>query len=94
MKISREEVEHVAKLARLKFDDDEIEKFTKQMNEILVYMEKLNELDTSDVSPTFHAMEKENAFREDVVKNSLELDRVLENAPEDDGESFVVPKIF
>ncbi len=94
MKISRVEVEHVAKLARLKFDDDEIEKFTKQMNEILVYMEKLNELDTSDVSPTFHAMEKENAFREDVVKNSLELDRVLENAPEDDGESFVVPKIF
>ncbi|RLB02765.1 MAG: Asp-tRNA(Asn)/Glu-tRNA(Gln) amidotransferase subunit GatB [Deltaproteobacteria bacterium] len=94
MKISIEEVEHVARLARLKFGEDEIKTFTGQINEILVYMDKLNELNTSDVPPTFHAMEKENAFRNDEVKPSLELEKVLSNAPEDDGESFVVPKIF
>ncbi len=94
MKITREEVEHVARLARLKFGEEEVEMFTKQLNEILLYMEKLNELDTSEVPPTFHAMEKENAFRSDEVGSSLELKKVLDNAPEDNGESFVVPKIF
>ena len=94
MKISREEVKHVARLARLRFSDEEIETFTTQLNDILVYMDKLNELDTSDVPPTFHAMEKENAFRNDEVGVSLELKKVLSNAPLDDGESFVVPKIF
>ncbi len=94
MKISIKEVEHVAALARLKFSDEEIDMFTKQLNDILIYMEKLNELDTTDVPPTFHAMEKENAFRGDEIKPSLELEKVLSNAPEDDGESFVVPKVF
>lgn len=94
MKISRKEVEHVASLARLKFSDEEMEMFTRQINDILIYMDKLNELDTKDVPPTFHAMEKENAFRNDETRPSLEIEKVLSNAPADDGESFVVPKVF
>ena len=94
MKISREEVEHVAWLARLKFSEEETGRFTIQMNSILEYMEKLGELDTARVEPTFHAVTRSNVFREDLFKPSLPRDLTLSNAPDGSSGLFQVPKII
>ncbi|UCG11997.1 MAG: Asp-tRNA(Asn)/Glu-tRNA(Gln) amidotransferase subunit GatC [Deltaproteobacteria bacterium] len=94
MKITLEEVEYVADLARLEVSSEEKEQLTHQMNRILLYMEKLNELDTTDVVPTSHAIDLRNAFREDVVRESLHRVDSLENAPESNDEEFVVPRII
>ena len=94
MKITKEEVEHVALLARLKFNENEIERFTTQMNGILEYMEKLAELDTGQVEPTFHAVAQINVFREDQVQPSISRELSLSNAPDGDRGFFRVPKII
>ena len=94
MKISKEEVEHVALLARLKFSETEKERFTTQLNSILEYMDKLKELDTSRVEPTFHAVAQKNVFREDQVLPSSPQDLTLSNAPDGDRGFFRVPKII
>jgi len=94
MKITLEEVEHVARLARLEVSPAEKEELTRQMNRILQYMEKLNELDTAGVPPTSHVIDLRNAFREDLVEDSLPRDASLENAPESNGVEFVVPRII
>jgi aspartyl-tRNA(Asn)/glutamyl-tRNA(Gln) amidotransferase subunit C len=93
-KITRDEVLHVAKLARLEFNDREEERLTGQLNSILNYMDKLNELDTTGVAPMTHAIRLQNAFRRDEVHPSLERERALANAPAADGVSFVVPKVI
>ena len=93
-KITRDEVRHVAKLARLQLLEDEERLMTEQMNNILAYMDKLNQLDTSEVEPTTHAIQLQNVFREDRVEPSLGRDEALANAPQSDGASFVVPKVF
>lgn len=94
MKIDRAEVEHVARLARLKIDDADVEKLTDQLNNILSYMEKLNELDTSAIEPMAHALPLSNAFREDKVRPSFEPDDTLANAPEKDRTFFLVPRVI
>jgi aspartyl-tRNA(Asn)/glutamyl-tRNA(Gln) amidotransferase subunit C len=94
MKISREEVEYVAHLARIELGPEEAEKFTDQLGQILGYFEKLGELDTSEVEPTRHAIAITNAFREDEVKESYDSDTALKNAPDKDGSFFKVPKII
>ncbi|MFH0872813.1 MAG: Asp-tRNA(Asn)/Glu-tRNA(Gln) amidotransferase subunit GatC [bacterium] len=94
MKISREEVEHVANLARLRFDEGEMEKFTHQLNAILTYIDKLNELDTSGVEPTYHVLDVVNVFREDQVQPSLPKEIALGNAPERAEGFFKVPRII
>jgi aspartyl-tRNA(Asn)/glutamyl-tRNA(Gln) amidotransferase subunit C len=94
MKISKPEVEHVALLARLKFSEAEKERFTTQLNSILEYMDKLKELDTSPVEPTFHAVARRNVFREDRVLPSSPQDLTLNNAPDGDRGFFRVPKII
>lgn len=94
MKISREEVAHVAQLARLNLGDDQMERLTGQLNDILESMEKLNQLDTSGVPSTNHALELTGALREDEVKPSLEREKVLANAPDSNGEAFVVPRVI
>ena len=94
MKITREEVEHVALLARLKFSEDEIHRFTGQLNHILEYMDQLARLDTSSVDPTFHAVARANVFRTDHVQPSMDPSISLRNAPEGDGSFFRVPKII
>jgi len=94
MKITVDEVEHVAKLARLEVSPDERQRLTEQMNRILLYMEKLNELDTSLVVPTSHAVELHNAFREDRVQESLPRNESLENAPEANEAEFIVPRVI
>ncbi|HET57528.1 MAG TPA: Asp-tRNA(Asn)/Glu-tRNA(Gln) amidotransferase subunit GatC [Deltaproteobacteria bacterium] len=94
MKITKDQVSHVANLARLTINEQEQELFTKQLNDILMYMDMLNTVDTTNVDPMTHAMEGTEAFREDVARSSLPLDAVLANAPDDDGASFKVPKII
>ncbi len=93
-KITRQEVRRVADLARLDLSESEEEKITGQMNGILAYMEKLNELDTTDVAPTTHAIQLQNVFRPDVVHESLNRGESLANAPETDGVNFVAPKVI
>lgn len=94
MKITQEEIEKVAHLARLNLSGQEIEMMTAQLDTILSYVEKLDELDTSGVIPTTHAFAITNAFREDTVVDSLGRDKALANGPLQDGESFIVPRII
>lgn len=94
MSLSPKEVEHVASLARLKLAREEIETVTQQLNGILLYMEKLAELDTKGIQPTTHALHLSNAFREDVVIPSLPSDEALDLAPEHECSAFVVPKVI
>lgn len=94
MKITKTEVEHVAHLARLEFDEAEKEKFTSQLNDILLYMEKLNQVETTGVAPMTHAIAQTNAFREDIVRESLTHEHSLANAPDPRGEFFRVPKVI
>ncbi|MCK4262278.1 Asp-tRNA(Asn)/Glu-tRNA(Gln) amidotransferase subunit GatC [bacterium] len=94
MKISKKDVEHVAKLARLRLAEEEKEKFGKQLSEILEYVKKLNELDTEKVEPTSHVVPLKNVMREDEVRPSLPVEDVLRNAPVREGKYFKVPKII
>ena len=94
MKITKEEVAHVGKLARLHLREDQIALYTKQLGDILGYMETLNQLDTEGVSSTSHAISVTNAFRDDEVGVSIPTDKALANAPEREDGSFVVPKII
>lgn len=94
MKISSKEVEYVAHLARLAISQEEQEKFTAQLNDILLYIDKLNELNTEGVEPTSHAMSVTNAFREDIVLNSIGTQASLANAPDARGDFFRVPKVI
>jgi len=94
MSVSRKDVEHIAELARLKFNDEELENFTNQLNEILTYVDKLNELNTENVEPLSHPIENNNVFRDDKVKPSVSKEEALKNAPEKDENFFRVPKVI
>ncbi len=94
MKISKNEVEHVANLARLNLSDSELETMTGQLDNILSYVDKLEELDTSEVAPTTHVFSVSNAFRDDVVKDSLDQSEAVKNGPQQNGEFFQVPKVI
>jgi aspartyl-tRNA(Asn)/glutamyl-tRNA(Gln) amidotransferase subunit C len=92
--INRQEVEYVAHLARLEIDDAQKDKFTSQLNDILLYIDKLNELDTKGVEPMSHAIAVTNAFREDITSDSIGTEKSLANAPDARGEFFRVPKVI
>jgi len=95
MKITRPEVEHVARLARLALTEEELGRLTGDMDAILLYVEKLNELDTDGIVPTAHAVPVENAFRVDAIKPSMDRELVLENAPEQGANGcFRVPRVI
>ncbi|MCM1566206.1 MAG: Asp-tRNA(Asn)/Glu-tRNA(Gln) amidotransferase subunit GatC [Dehalobacter sp. 4CP] len=93
MKLSREEVEHVALLARLQLSEEEVELYTEQLNSILGYAEMLQKLNTDQVSPTAHAVQLFNVLREDEVKLSMSRDKILMNAPDEEDGFFRVPRI-
>ncbi|NOX37800.1 MAG: Asp-tRNA(Asn)/Glu-tRNA(Gln) amidotransferase subunit GatC [Calditrichaeota bacterium] len=93
MAITIEQVEHIARLAKLEFTPEEKERFTRELNRILEYVEKLNELDTSNVEPLSHTTEITNVMRSDRVTGSLPLEEVLKNAPSRQGNFFKVPKV-
>ena len=92
--ISIDQVNHVAKLARLALDEPRTRKFAGQLENILKYVDKIGQLDTAGVEPMAHALPLENVLREDVVEPSLPIEQVLQNAPETDGRFFKVPKII
>ncbi|MCD1261081.1 Asp-tRNA(Asn)/Glu-tRNA(Gln) amidotransferase subunit GatC [Paenibacillus athensensis] len=94
MSITIQDVEHVAKLARLDLTDAEKEQFTGQMNAILKYAEQLNALDTDGVLPTSHAMPLVNVMRDDVARPSLPIEKVLLNAPDEEDQQFKVPAVL
>ncbi len=93
-RITRSEVEHVARLARLELTEEEKERMTAQLDSILGYIEKLNELDTSQVEPTTTVIPMVSAMREDQVRPSLKQDDALANAPDREGVFFRVPRII
>ena len=92
--LNRADVEHVAYLARLGLADDELTRLEGQLNHILDQYAKLAELDTDDIPPTAQTIELENILRDDVATPSLPPEAVLANAPERDGDFFVVPAIL
>jgi aspartyl-tRNA(Asn)/glutamyl-tRNA(Gln) amidotransferase subunit C len=92
--LSREDVLHVATLARLKLSDAELETFTSQLAQVLDYVDILNEVDTDEVEPMAHAAGLTNVFREDAVRDSLPREAALANAPKTDGQCFLVPPIL
>ena len=94
MALTREEVLHVAELGRLKLNPEEVDLFTRQLNDILAYVEKLQEVDTTGVPPMAHAVPIYNVFREDEVVVSLSRDEGLANAPAPEEGAFVVPKVI
>ena len=94
MSIKKDDVKHIARLARLKLEDKEIEYFRGQLDRIIGYIDQLKEVDTSNVEPTSHALSIQNVFREDRVKPSLKREAVLKNAPVTEEGLFKVPRII
>jgi len=94
MAISREDVRHIAKLARLRFSDDGEAKMADEMGRILDYVDKLNELDTTGVPPMSHVLDIHNVFREDEVEQRIDHEDALRNAPDADSDYFRVPKVI
>ncbi len=94
MKIDRKEVEQVARLARLEISELDVEKLTSQLNTVLSYIDKLNELDTTGIEPMARALALDNVFREDGLKPSLESESSLANAPDLDDSFFRVPRVI
>ncbi len=91
--ITVKDVEHVAKLARLELTEEEKEKFTSQLGDVLKYVEQMNEVDTSDVEPMAHAIDFVNVMREDEVKYEQTKEELMKNAPDAEDGFFKVPKI-
>lgn len=94
MAISRQEVEKVALLGRLRLSEAELQTMTSQMGDILGYVELLDELDTDGVEPMVHALEVHDVFRDDSVRESLPREQALANAPDADEECYRVPAVL
>lgn len=94
MKITKEEVLHVAHLARLDIAEADVDRFAGQIDTILDYVDTLKKVDTAGVVATSHAISQTNAFREDEVQGQLAPEQALANAPEKDNGAFVVPKVI
>jgi len=92
--ISKKQVEHVAWLARIELTEDEKEAFTKQLNEILDYFKKIDEIDTSNIKPTFHVLDLVNVLRDDKIEPSLSKEDALKNAPQKEDSFIKAPKIL
>ena len=93
-KISKSDVEHVAKLSRLSLSGAELTKYTEQFSEILGYVEKLNSVDTKDVEPINQISDLENVVRDDSIEKSLSVEEVLSNTPEKQDGFFKVKKVI
>lgn len=94
MKIGKEEVEKVAKLARLEISETEKSAFSEQLSSILDYVEQLKDVDTAGVEPTATVLEQTNVFRDDTVRPSLSREQALANAPDQQDGFFVAPRIL
>ena len=94
MKVTLQDVEQVAKLARLEVSPAEKEAFAKQLSQILTHVETLKQYDAAGIAPTATVLGQVNVFREDVVLPSLPVEKSLANAPEREADGFAVPKII
>ena len=94
MAITKAEVEKIAKLAKLKFSEIEKEKLTEELARIIAYVEKLNELDLENVTPTSHVLNLKNVMRDDEASSWLTQEEALKNAPARHGGFFSVPKVI
>ncbi|WP_407271321.1 Asp-tRNA(Asn)/Glu-tRNA(Gln) amidotransferase subunit GatC [Radiobacillus sp. PE A8.2] len=92
--ISKEQVKHVAHLARLAISDEEVETMTKQLGDIIKYAELLNELDTENVEPTTHVLDLKNVMRKDEARKWINREDALKNAPDQKNGQFRVPSIL
>lgn len=94
MSLSREQVEKVSLLARLRLSETELETLTAQLGQVVDYMELLGELDTENVEPMAHAVELSNVFRDDELRPSFDRAEMLARAPHADGEFYLVPAVL
>lgn len=94
MSVTKEDVQYIAELARLRLDDKEAESIQKDLNQILGYMKKLEELDTTNVEPLEHVLEMEFRTRKDVPEAPLSHEEAMKNAPDADSDYFRVPKVI
>ena len=94
MAITRETVEYVAHLARIELQQKELEKLSKQLHDILDFIDTLTKVDIKDIAPTSHILPISNILREDVPRPSLTAQNALANAPQKEGNFFVVPKVI
>ena len=94
MALTREQVAHVARLARLSFTDEELDRFANQLSDILAYADQVTALTTEDVPPTSHALPLKNVFRPDEIEPCLSQEKALSTAPEVEQGRFKVPRIM
>ena len=94
MKIDKETVDKIAHLARLEFENEAKDEIIKDMNNMILLIEKLNELDTSDIEPLIYMSNEVNVMREDIVKHEITQDEALKNAPKHDSDYIKVPKVI
>lgn len=94
MKITKDDVKHIARLSRLYVTDEEMETFSNQLSSIIEYVEQLNSLNTSDIEPTSHIIPLKNVMRSDIIEPSLPAKNALKNAPNAVGAFYRVPKII
>jgi aspartyl-tRNA(Asn)/glutamyl-tRNA(Gln) amidotransferase subunit C len=94
VRLSRDQVAHVAMLARLELTEEETRKYMEELNQILEHLERLNELDTSDIPPTSHAIAMTNVLRDDSVTPPLDRNDALMNAPDPADGCFRVPRVI
>ena len=92
--LSADQVRHVARLARLALPEEKLARYAGQLESILHYIDKINQVDTSGVEPMAHALPVKNVLRPDVVEPAMPLEKTLQNAPETDGPFFKVPKVI
>ena len=94
MKISKEELLHIAKLSDLEIKENEIDEYLKNLEDILNYTETIDKIDVSKLDETIGATEEFNVFRKDEVKQFDNIDKMMENAPEVDRNMFKIPKVL
>lgn len=94
MSVTKEDIKYISHLARLEMKEEEIENFTAQINKILQYFQKLQQLDTEGIKPASHAIPVYNVFREDKVQLSDNISLMLSNAPSQDENYFIVPRVI
>ncbi len=94
MSVTKQEVKYIADLARLQFEEDDVESLAEDMNQILEHMEQLGEVDTSDVEPLEHVVDLEFRYRPDETEEPLDHEEALKNAPDADSDYFRVPRVI
>ena len=94
MEIKREDIEHIAKLSMLNLSDEEITRYTKDMEQIVRFANKINDIDTSEIEESAFALDAKNVFRKDEVRESFDRDLLLSNAPNSNGEAYSLPNVM